>query len=121
VPLKDGSASIRGRLSHDGVRYRVVFGRDVEGWTKQRGMQELASVRALLAAGLPIEQVLARYEPEPAPALGDCSSAVAFDLYCSRWLERMHTGEIGQAPLAENSYQDYLWRLHAYSQTATSS
>jgi integrase len=114
VPLKDGSASIRGRFNHDGVRYRVVFGRDVEGWTKQRGMQELANVRALLAAGLAIEPVLARYEPEPTPALGDCSSAVAFDLYCSRWLERMRTGEIGQAPLAENSYQDYLWRLRKH-------
>ncbi len=114
VPLKDGSASIRARFSHEGARYRVVFGRDVEGWTRQRAMQELANVRALLAAGIAIEQVLARYEPEPAPALGDRSSAVAFDLYCSRWLERMRTGEIGQAPLAANTYQDYLWRLRKH-------
>ncbi len=114
VPLKDGSASIRARFSHEGLRYRVMFGRDVEGWTKERAMQELANVRALLAAGLPIEQVLARYEPEPAPAVGDRSSAVAFDLYCSRWLERMRTGEIGQAPLAANTYQDYLWRLRKH-------
>ena len=114
VPLKDGSASIRARFSHEGARYRVMFGRDVEGWTKQRGMQELANVRALLAAGLPIKQVLARYEPEPPPARADSSCAVAFDLYCSRWLERMRTGEIGQAPLADNSYQDYLWRLRKH-------
>ena len=113
VPLRDGSASIRGRFRHEGLRYRVVFGRDVEGWTRARGLQELASIHALLVAGVAIAQVLARYEPEPMHGLGDGSS-IMFDLYASRWLERMRVGEIGQAPLAKNTHKDYLWRLRRH-------
>jgi hypothetical protein len=69
VPLQDGSVSIRGRFSHKGERYRVAFGRDVEGWTEQRGGQELKNIYAQLEAGIPVEQILARYEPAPVPAL----------------------------------------------------
>jgi integrase len=36
---------------------------------------------------------------------------VLFDLYASRWLERMRIGEIGEAPLADKTHADYLWRL----------
>src|SRR6202034_2537211 len=111
VPLRDGSVSVRARFRHDGERYRIVFGRDVEGWTEQRGRQELTNVYAQLDAGIPIKQILARYEPAPLPALGDYRPGVLFDLYASRWLERMRIGEIGEAPLADNTYADYLWRL----------
>ncbi len=31
--------------------------------------------------------------------------------YASDWLERRRVGEIGEGPLAESTYQDYLWRL----------
>jgi hypothetical protein len=37
-----------------------------------------------------------------------------FDVYASRWLERMRIGEIGEAPLADNTHADYLWRLRKY-------
>ena len=114
VPLKDGSVSIRARFRHQGGRYRIVFGRDVEGWTKERGTHELTQVYVLLAAGVPIEQVLARYEPAPLPAISDYAPGVLFDLYSSRWLERRRIGEIGDAPLADNTHKDYLWRLRKH-------
>ena len=31
--------------------------------------------------------------------------------YASDWLERRRVGEIGEGPLNESTYQDYLWRL----------
>ena len=31
--------------------------------------------------------------------------------YASDWLERRRVGEIGDGPLNESTYQDYLWRL----------
>jgi integrase len=114
VPLRDGSVNVRARFSHEGERYRIVFGRDVEGWTEQRGRQELKNIYAQLAAGIPIEQILVRYESVPLPALSDYRPGVLFDLYASDWLERRHIGEIGDGPLAENTYQDYLWRLKTY-------
>jgi hypothetical protein len=101
VLLQDGSVSIRGRFSHEGERHRVASGRDVEGWTEQRGGQELKNIYAQLEAGIPVEQILARYEPAPVPALSDYRAGVLFDLYASRWLERMRIGEIGEAPLAD--------------------
>src|ERR1700677_3577287 len=100
IPLHDGSVSVRGRFRYKGERYRAAFGRDVEGWTEQRGRQELKNIRAQLDAGIPIEQILARYDPAPAPALHDYRPGILFDLYASRWLERMRIGEIGEAPLA---------------------
>ncbi len=114
VPLKDGSVSIRGRFQHKGERYRAAFGRDVEGWTEQRGRQELKNIHAQLDAGIPIEQILARYEPAPLPAPSDYRPGVLFDLYASRWLKRMRIGEIGEAPLADNTHADYLWRLRKH-------
>ena len=78
VPLQDGSVSVRGRFSHKGERYRAVFGRDVEGWTEQRGRQELKNIHAQLDAGIPIEQILARYEPAVPPTLSDYRPGVAF-------------------------------------------
>jgi integrase len=114
VPLKDRSVSIRARFRHEGVRYRIVFGRDVEGWTKERGAQELRNVYAMLSAGVPIEQVLARYESAPTPTISDYAPGMMFDVYASRWLERMRIGEIGEAPLAENTHKDYLWRLRCH-------
>jgi integrase len=114
VPLRDGSVSIRARLRHHGGRYRIVFGRDVEGWSKERGAQELKTVYAQLDAGISIEEILARYEPAPPLMLNDYRPGVLFDLYASRWLERMRIGEIGEAPLAENTHADYLWRLRKH-------
>ena len=34
--------------------------------------------------------------------------------YASDWLERRRVGEIGEGPLAETTYQDYLWRFKKY-------
>ncbi len=114
VPLKDGSVSVRGRFSHRGERYRAVFGLDVEGWTKQRGERELKNIYAQLDAGIPIEQILARYDPPPLSVLSDYRPGVLFDVYASRWLERMRIGEIGEAPIVDNTHTDYLWRLRLY-------
>ena len=111
VPLQDGSVSVRGRFRHKGERYRVAFGRDVEGWTEQRGRQELKNIHAQFDAGISIEQILARYEPAPLPELSDYRPGILFDLYASEWLERRRVGEIGEAPLAKNTHDDYLWRL----------
>lgn len=114
IRLQDGSVSVRARFRHTGERYRVTFGRDVEGWTEQRGRQELKNIYAQLDAGIAIEQILARYESAPPPALSDYRAGELFDLYASRWLERMRIGEIGEAPLADNTHADYLWRLSKY-------
>src|ERR1700683_896375 len=65
VPLKDVTVCIRARFRHQGCRYLIVFGRDVEGWTKERGTHELTQVYVLLAAGVPIEKVLARQGAPP--------------------------------------------------------
>ncbi len=111
IPLHDGSVSVRGRFRHKGERYRATFGRDVEGWTERRGRQELKNIHAQLDAGISIEQILARYDPAPLPDLHDHRPGLLFDLYASRWLERMRIGEIGEAPLAQNTHADYLWRL----------
>jgi integrase len=114
VPLRDGSASIRGRFRHRRERYRVVFGRDVEGWTEQRGSQELKNIYAHLDAGISIEEILARYEPAPLPAISEYRPGVLYDVFASRWLERRRIGEIGEAPLADNTYDDYLSRLRKH-------
>jgi hypothetical protein len=66
VSLTDGTMSLRGRFRHKGTRYRVVFGHDVDGWTEARGRRELTMILAQLSAGIAIEQILARYEPDPA-------------------------------------------------------
>ncbi len=103
--------SIRGRFRYKGERYRVAFGLDAEGWTEARGRQELQNIYAQLDADVPIEQILARYEPEPPPAPSEYRAGILFDLYASRWLERRRVGEIGEAPLAKNTHKDYLGRL----------
>jgi integrase len=114
VPLADGTISVRARLRHKGERCRVVLGRDVDGWTEARGRRELQMILAQLAAGIAIEQVLARYEPEPAHDEEEYASGVTMHEYASDWLERRRVGEIGEGPLADTTYEDYLWRLKKY-------
>jgi integrase len=116
VTLADGTISVRARFRHHGERRRVVLGRDVDGWTEARGRRELALILAQLRAGIPIDQVLARYAPEPEPEDADdeYGSGITMHEYASHWLERRRVGEIGDGPLAETTYQDYLWRLRKY-------
>jgi integrase len=114
VMLADGTISVRARFTHRGERYRVVFGRDVDGWTVARGRRELQVILAQLSAGIPIEQVLARYEPEPAHDEDEYAHGITMHEYASDWLERRRVGEIGEGPLAETTSQDYLWRLKKY-------
>ena len=114
VPLADGTISVRARFRHKGERCRVVLGRDVEGWTEARGRRELQMILAQLAAGIAIEQVLARYEPELAHDEDEYASGVTMHEYASDWLERRRVGEIGEGPLADTTYEDYLWRLKKY-------
>ena len=108
--LSDGSVSIRGRFRHQGERHRVVFGRDDEGWTPERARRELDDILAQLRAGIPVADILARYEREPIKPARD-TSGPTFHEYASEWLERKRTGEIGDSPLTPTSYDDYLWRL----------
>jgi len=110
VRLADGSASIRARFTHEGQRHRIVFGRDVEGWTPERGRAELDDVLALLKAGIDLSEILARYSPPEDEPQGDAQS-VTFHEYASEWLRRRQRGEIGEEPLGEASHKDYLWRL----------
>ena len=112
--LTDGTSSVRARFQHKGERYPVVFGLDVDGWTEARGRRELQMILAQLSAEVPIEQVLARYEPEPAHDEDEYAAEITMHEYASDWLERRRAGEIGEAPLAENTYEDYLWRLKKY-------
>ena len=112
--LTDGTSSIRARFRHQGERYAVVFGRDVDGWTEARGRREAHMVVAQLSAGIPIEQILARYEPEPIQSEDEYAPGITMHEYASDWLERRRVGEIGEGPLAETIYQDYLWRLKKY-------
>jgi integrase len=113
VPLADGTVSVRARFRHRGERCRVVLGRDVDGWTEARGRRELTTILVQLSAGIPIEQVLARYEPEPTHD-DEYAAGVTLHEYASDWLERRRVGEIGEGPLAETTYEDYLWRLKKY-------
>ena len=71
-------------------------------------------ILAQLSAGIPIEQALARYEPEPAHDEDEYAPGITMHEYASDWLERRRVGEIGEGPLAESTYQDYLWRLKKY-------
>ena len=68
-------------------------------------------MHAQLSAGIPIEQILARYEPEPTGNEDDYGTGTTMHEYASDWLERRRVGEIGDGPLHESTYQDYLWRL----------
>lgn len=109
VPLTDGSQSIRGRFRHKGQRYRVAFGRDVDGWTEARGRRELDDILAQLRAGIPVKQILERYgQVEDEPDLP--TAEMSFHEYASDWLRRRRSGELGDA-LADNTHADYLWRL----------
>ena len=110
VRLADGSTSVRARFTHDGVRHRIVFGRDVDGWTPERGRAELDDVLAQLKAGIPIGDILGRYAPPP-PDADESDPAITFHEYASDWLARRQRGEIGDEPLSESSHKDYLWRL----------
>jgi integrase len=114
VTLADSTVSVRARFTHKGERYRVVLGRDCDGWTEARGRRELQMVLAQLSAGIPIKQVLARYELEPAHDEDEYAAGITMHEYASDWLERRRVGEIGEGPLAETTYQDYLWRLKKY-------
>ncbi len=108
--LADGSTSFRGRFRAAGERHRVVFGRDVEGWTEARARSELDDICAQLKAGIPLAQILERYAPKPAQAGGE-QSGPTFHEYASEWLRRRRRGELGYAPLADSTHADYLWRL----------
>ena len=103
--LRDGTSSVRARFRHKGERYPVVFGRDVDGWTEARGRRELQMILAQLSAGVPIEQVLARYEPKPAHDEDEYAAGITMHEYASDWLERRRVGEIGEGPLAESTYE----------------
>jgi integrase len=109
--LTDGTSSVRARFRHHGKRYTVVFGRDVDGWTEARGRREANMIIAQLTAGIPIEQILAHYEPEPTHSDDEHVPGITLHEYASDWLERRRVGEIGDGPLADTTYQDYLWRL----------
>jgi len=112
-PLADGGSSIVGRFTHERHRRRVVFGREVDGWTLPRGRRELDDVLAQLKAGIPIEQILGRYEvPHATPAAEP--EALSFHEYASGWLARRRIGEIGEAPLSDRTHTDYRWRLVKY-------
>jgi hypothetical protein len=114
VPLADGTISVRARFRHRGERCRVVLGRDVDGWTEARARRELQMILAQLSADIPIEQVLARYEPEQAHGEDEYEAGITMHEYASDWLERRRIGEIGEGPLADTTYADYLWRLKKY-------
>jgi integrase len=110
VPLSDGTVSIRGRFSYQGERYRIVFGRDVDGWTTARASQEMQNVRVLLRAGVPIDDVLRRFGPALAE-IEDSASDMTFHEYASDWYRRRCSGELGDRPPAQATREHYLWAL----------
>src|SRR5438132_4314643 len=112
ITLADGTVSIRARFTHAGRRTRVVLGRDVDGWTQARGRRELALILAQLSAGIPIEDLLARYALEPDHT--EYAPGITMHEYASVWLARRRVGEIGDSPLGEATHEDYLWRLRKY-------
>ncbi|MGH3260535.1 MAG: hypothetical protein ACRDNS_00925, partial [Trebonia sp.] len=112
IPLADGSISFRGRFTHAGGRYRVVFGRDVEGWTEARARRELDDILAQLRAGIPVTDILERYGE--VDDLSDLPTPeMSFHEYASDWLRRRRTGELGD-PLSDNTHADYKWRLQKH-------
>ena len=115
IQCADNTTTVRGRFRHEGQRYRVVFGQDVDGWTEARARSELEAIHALLKAGIALEKVLARYETDIEPERTNLYTAgISTDEYASDWLERRKIGEIGEAPLADNTYDDYRWRLKSH-------
>jgi integrase len=110
VALADRSESIRGRFVHAGERYRVAFGRDVDGWTVARARRELDDVLAQLRAGVSVADILARYGT-PEDGTDALASNVTFHEYASDWLRRRLSGELGEKPLSPSTHADYLWRL----------
>ena len=93
APLDDGATSIRGRFRHDGERYRVVFGRDDDGWTEARARREMENIRVLLQADMPLEEVLKRYQPEPSADADPSTTSgdITFHEYASEWFKRRCT------------------------------
>jgi hypothetical protein len=65
-------------------------------------------ILAQLSVGVPIEQVLARYEPESAHDEDEYPAGITMHEYASDWPVRRRVGEIGEGPLAESTYEDYL-------------
>ena len=111
VALRGGARSVRGRFHHRGERYRVVFGRDVDGWTDARAQREMANIRALLQAGMPIAEVLGRYEAGPVETGKSAASDLTFHEYASEWFKRRSCGELGERPPTEATREHYLWAL----------
>ncbi len=110
-PLADRTTSIRGRFLHDGQRQRVVFGRDVDGWTEARARQEMENIRVLLRAGMPINEVLERYQPAPSAETDSSAVDMTFHEYASEWFRRRCSGELGERPPTEKTREHYLWGL----------
>jgi integrase len=110
--LCDGTTSVRARFNHRGCRYRVAFGRDVDGWTEARARQEMQDIRVLLRAGMPIEEVQGRWRPGlPGTTHAFVESDVTFHVYASEWFKRRCSGELGERPPAEATREHYLWAL----------
>ncbi len=100
--------SIRGRFGHRRQRYRLVFGRDVDGWTEARARQEMENIRVLLRTRMPVADVLARYTPDTArKSTGD----VSFHAYASEWLARRGSGELGHRLPSQSTRMHYRWAL----------
>lgn len=92
---KDGLTSFWLRVRANGQRHRIVLGTEADGGTHARAEQELEKVRALIAAG-----VWHPPEPEAPP-----TEAPTFHEFATAYLDSRR-GE-----LAENTYDDYRWRL----------
>ncbi len=110
VALSDGTLSIRGRFSHRGGRYRIVFGRDVDGWTNARAAREMENVCVLLRAGMPLTEVLGRYAPIVNKSESP-SNDMTFHEYASDWYQRRCSGELGDRLPAQATREHYLWAL----------
>jgi integrase len=110
-PLGDRTTSVRGRFLHDGKRHRVVFGRDVEGWTEARARGEMENIRVLLRAGMPIGEVLERYQPALLAETDRSAVDMTFHEYASEWFKRRCSGELGERLPTKKTREHYLWAL----------
>jgi integrase len=98
-PWKDGrTVSFRARVRADGRRWRIDLGTNHEGWSEDRARVELEKIMAKIERGT--------WEPPaqrsaPAEFEGDETVHVT----ASRWWQRR------KPELAENTRDDYRWRL----------
>jgi hypothetical protein len=111
--LADGSRAFRLRFRVNGRRHRVVLHEEPGcecgcggGWDQRGARNELGNILARVRAG-----VWEPPRPRGAGKAGVDSETPTFGSYAEWWMEAKRAGLLGAKPIAQNTIDDYRWRL----------